>query len=181
MISKLKSFIEYHAYKICKRYPRSMERSDAENILWESLIKNLHKYDPTITDLASFARTLVYRRCMNHLTVNRNLKNHFYEHCVDLWNADQTEIPDIADTVATRRYNTDTTKTHNKIILDCIEHDLYQEAIGKRRDMMKTALHVFKLFRKGWSGYEIANRLDISVGYVYRLKKIIKNISSKYK
>jgi len=178
----LKNYVGYHAYKVARRFPNSMDREDAEQEIWEAIIKAMNKYDGRKTPVET-ARSAAFSK-YGHMIDGRLRKLPFNE---KMAHYDQYAHPqEFAD------HDPCYELVEANITLDRIEEILSTEANRPRQyrtalkkanspKLYRTALDWFRLMRKGYSAQESADELSIPVDYLYVIhrrvfKSVVRNL-----
>jgi DNA-directed RNA polymerase specialized sigma24 family protein len=169
----LKTFIGIQANKLARRFPSTLDREDAEQELWEAVIKAMPKYDGSTTFLM-FAKSAAQSK-YGHLIDGRYRKLPFNETFVRF---DPNSI-DSDDPVYQKivhkyfEYDEGFEAVEVSDALDRIEESLKVEA--EKAAQYVIAFRWFRLLRRGFSTQEAATRLKVSTNYLYVIRNRIFN------
>ena len=164
----LQKYVRYFSYKISKKFPNSMDREDAENDIWESIIIAVKKPRKG-KDPIKVARSAAFSKCgpAIHQTPE---KVKFNEEMFRLENGFE-HTPKYLD----QSYKT----VEARCLIDQIESVLVCRSSDRRQ--YQTALQWFRLMKKGYSTTEAANKLSVTPNYLYRLRtRIFRTIIQEF-
>ncbi len=169
----LKAFIGIQANKLARRFPHTMDKEDAEQELWEAVIKALPKYDDK-TSFLVFAKSAAQSK-YGHLIDGRYRKLPFNESIMRFDpNSIDSDDP-VYQGIVQKYFAHDPGFEEIEVsdALDRIEKSL--EAEAEKAAQYVVAFRWFRLLRKGYSTKEAAEELGVTTNYLYVIRSRVFN------
>lgn len=154
----LGNWIGYYAHKMSRRFPTTMGREDAKQVLWEAIVKAMNAYNGEKTPI-DHARSAAYSKYGSMIS-GRLKKLPFHE------KMSTGDFEDTTRTVAGK--NDDIRRIEANDSLDRIEKLLQQES--ERGKTSTLALGWLRLMRKGYTVDESARKLGVTANYLYQIR-----------